>query len=215
MKRLIGSSIIWVLTTWFSLFWISYGQADDVLRLVNRSEIRSLRAMSGRLNTQYLTTDHSVLRALALNRLNKVIIPVLEDDVIFHKISQKIRYKTATWIGKAETGNSRIILTLGDDHFFAKVVAVGKTILFKPAGVDNQAVSYLVDPSFEVPLINDDLTPPLESQDPIPAAQSPDDGSRIDVMVLYTDGIAGAHPGSQIDTHIQSLIDQALSLIHI
>ena len=165
--------------------------------------------MSGRLNTQYLTTDHSVLSALALNRLNKVIIPVLEDDVIFHKISQKIRYKTATWIGKAETGNSRIILTLGDDHFFAKVVADGKTILFKPAGVDNQAVSYLVDPSFEVPLINDDLTPPLESQDPIPAAQSPDDGSRIDVMVLYTDGMAGAHPGSQIDTHIQSLIDQA------
>ena len=161
-----------------------------------RSEMRSLQALKGRLDTQRLTVDRGVLRALALNRLDQVIIPVLEDDVIFHKISQKIRKKTATWIGKDETGKTRIILTLGDDHFFAKVVADGKTILFNPAEIDNQVVSYLVDQALEVPIIDDDVTPSFESQDPFPAAQSADDGSRIDVMVLYTDGMASAHPGS-------------------
>ncbi|MGB5746012.1 MAG: M12 family metallo-peptidase, partial [Desulfobacterales bacterium] len=181
----------------------------NVPHLAIRSEMRSLQALKGRLDTQRLTVDRGVLRALALNRLNQVIIPVLEDDVIFHKIFQKIRKKTATWIGKDETGKTRIILTLGDDHFFAKVVADDKTILFNPAEGDNQVVSYLVDQSLEVPLIDDDVTPSFESQDPIPAALSADDGSRIDVMVLYTDGMASAHPGSQIETRIQNLIDQA------
>jgi len=34
-----------------------------------------------------------------------------------------------------------------------------------------------------------------------------DDGARLDVMILYTDGMAAAHPGAQIDTRIQYLID--------
>jgi hypothetical protein len=36
-----------------------------------------------------------------------------------------------------------------------------------------------------------------------------DDGSVIDVMILYTDGMAGAHPGGQIHTRMQYLIDLA------
>ena len=207
MKRIL--SILWFFAVCFSLFWISAGEANDIPRLAHRSEIRSLQAVNGRLNTQSIAVDRDVLRALALNRMDKVIIPVLEDDVIFQKISQKIRKKTATWIGKDVTGKTRVLMTLGDDHFFAKVVSDSKTILFKPAGVDNQAVSYLVDKSLEVALIDDDVTPSLEQQDHFPAALSADDGTRIDVMVLYTDGMASAHPGSQIDTRIQYLIDQA------
>jgi hypothetical protein len=209
MRTFINSSILWLLTVWLSLFVISFVEANNVPHLAIRSEMRSLQALKGRLDTQRLTVDRGVLRALALNRLNQVIIPVLEDDVIFHKIFQKIRKKTATWIGKDETGKTRIILTLGDDHFFAKVVADDKTILFKPAGSDDQVVSFLVDQSLEIPMVDDDITPFIDSQNPISAAQSADDGSRIDVMVLYTNGMAAAHPGSQIETRIQHLIDLA------
>jgi len=201
--------MIWFFAVCANLFSIPAGEANDIPRLAHRSEMRSLQVLNGRLYTQHLTVDRDVLKALALNRLDKVIIQVLEDDVIFHKTSQKIRKKTATWIGKDETGNTRIILTLGDGHFFAKVVSDGNTILFKPTGVENQVVSYLVDQSLEVPIIDDVVVPPLESQEPFAAAQAADDGSRIDVMVLYTNGMAGAFPGSQIDTRIQYLIDQA------
>jgi len=209
MKTLFNYSILWFVTVWFSLFVISSVEAANVPRLAKRSEMRSLRAVNGRLHEQSLSVDRNVLRALTLNRLDKVIIPVLENDITFQRISQIIRKKTTTWIGKDETGKTRIILTLGDDHFFARVVTDGKTILFDPAEIDNQAVSYLVDQAFEVPMVNDDVAPNFELQDPFAAAQSADDGSRIDLMVLYTNGMASAHPGSQIDTRIQYLIDQA------
>ena len=161
--------------------------------------------MNGRLSTQHLTINPDGLKALVSNRLDKVIIPVIEDDVIFYKASQKIRKQTATWTGRDKTGKTRVLLTLGDNHFFAKVVADGKTILFRPAGIENQVISYIVDTSFEVPLVDDevpvvdDQVPGFsESQEHFRSAQSADDGSRIDVMVLYTNGMATAHPGSQI-----------------
>jgi hypothetical protein len=41
------------------------------------------------------------------------------------------------------------------------------------------------------------------------AVKAVDDGSVIDVMILYTDGMASAHPGAQIHTRMQYLMDQA------
>ena len=165
MKTLFECSILWFVTVWLSLFWISFVEANNVPHLAIRSEMRSLQAVNGRLNTQHLTVDIDVLTALALNRLEKVIIPVLEDDVIFHRTFQKIRKKSATWKGEDETGNTRILLTMGDGYFFARVISEDKTILFKPAGSDNQVVSYRVDKAFEVPLVDDGVTPFLESQE--------------------------------------------------
>jgi hypothetical protein len=202
-------SIIWFFFVCFNLFWIPSSRANNIPRLANRSEMRSLQTVTGRLKTQHLTVDRDGLRALASNRLDKVIISVIEGDVIFHKTSQKIRNKTATWTGQDKTGRTQVLLTLGDGHFFAKVVSGNKTILFKPAGTDNRAISYIVDKSFEVPLVDDDVPAFVESQEHFRGAQSADDGSRIDVMVLYTNGMAAAYPDSEIETRIQHLVDQA------
>ena len=86
---------------------------------------------------------------------------------------------------------------------------MAKPFLFEPGRTNNQAVSYLVDNTFKVPLLDDAIIPYTESRGYSSIIQSADDGSRIDVMMLYTNGMAIAHPGSQIETRIQYLIDQA------
>jgi hypothetical protein len=213
MKTFFNFLIIGFLVGCTNLFWIPSGEANDIPHLATRSgsQTRSLQAVNGRLNTQHLTINRDGLKALALNRLERVIIPVIEDDVIFLKTSQKIRKKTATWTGRDKTGKTRVLLTLGGDHFFARVVADGQIILFKPTGIDNQVISYIADKSFEVPLIDDAVSASLEPQEHFRGVQSADDGSRIDVMVLYTSGMATAYPGSQVDTRIQHLVDVANS----
>jgi len=204
--------IAYLIVAYLNLFGILPVEAYNIPWLATRSgsaTTRSLQAVKGRLNTRHLTINRESLEALASNRLNKVVIPVIEDDVIFHKASHKFHKKSATWTGRDKSGKIRVLLTLGGDHFFARVVADGKTILYRPAGIDNQVISYMVDKSFQVPLLDDDIPAPLESQEYFRSAQSADDDSRIDVMVLYTSGMAAAHPGSEIETRIQYLVDLA------
>ena len=56
-------------------------------------------------------------------------------------------------------------------------------------------------------LEQEDLVPQGSSHKPLSAAL--DDGSVIEIMVLYTDGMASAYPGTQIDTKINHLVDLA------
>jgi len=191
------------------ILFASAVDVDEVPHLARRYEPRALNALRGKLHPTFLGVDHEVLTALFLNRLDKVIIPVLAEDLIFKKISHRIRKKSATWLGENIARNGSVLLTLGEDHFFGRVVIDNKVILFKPAEIDFQAISYEVDETYEISLINDEVIPSEESEEFSSALESADDGSRIDVMVIYTNGMAGTHPGSQIDTRIQYLIDLA------
>ena len=180
--------------------------------LANRHEARTLNVQQGKGEAIFLNVDGEVLTSLYLNRLGEVIIPVLDEDVIFKKVSYRVRKKTATWIGGNVATRASVLLTLGKNHFFGRVVMNNEVILFRPTGADFRAISYEVDEAYEIPLINDELIPPQESKslEELPyLTQSADDGSRIDVMVLYTNGMASGYPGSQIDTRIQYLIDMA------
>ena len=185
---------------------------DQSLHLAHRNEARSLNAQQGKMESILLDVDGEVLTSLYLNRLDEVIIPVLDEDVIFKKISHRVRKNTTTWIGKNVARRASILLTLGKNHFFGRVVVNDATILFKPTKIPFQAISYEVDDSYEIPLIDDEVIPLEESKrsEELPyLTESADDGSRIDVMVIYTNGMANAYPGSQIDTRIQYLIDLA------
>ncbi|RPI67846.1 MAG: hypothetical protein EHM38_09265 [Geobacteraceae bacterium] len=132
-------------------------------------------------------------------------MPVLETDIIFSRKYQKNRSKTSTWIGKDSAGEFTLLLTLGEDHFFGKLISHQKEIIFQPSKVGSTVVSKEVDPRFEVPLVDDEIIPPQRSGEPYAAFDMPDDGERIDIMVLYTVGMANAYPGSQIDTRVQYL----------
>ena len=185
---------------------------DVSLHLAHRNQARSLNAQQGKMESILLDVDGEVLTSLYLNQLDEVIIPVLDEDVIFKNISHRVRKNTATWIGKNVARRARILLTLGKNHFFGRVVVDDKIILFEPTKIASRAISYKVDESYEIPLIDDEVIPPEESKssEGLPyLIESADDGSRIDVMVIYTDGMANAYPGSQIDTRIQYLIDLA------
>ena len=185
---------------------------DASLYLTRRHEVTSLNSRQGKMESILLDVDGEVLTYIYLNRLDEVIIPVFDEDVIFKKISYRVRKNTATWIGKNVPRRASILLTLGKNHFFGRVVANDKIILFQPTKIPFRAISYKVDESYEIPLIDDEVIPPEESNrsEELPyLTESADDGSRIDVMVIYTNGMANAYPGSQIDTRIQYLIDLA------
>ncbi len=141
--------------------------------------------------------------------MDRVAIPVLDAEKFFVRKFQKIRAKTSTWIGRDASGEYTLLLTLGSDHFFGRLIGPEKEIVFRPGRDGSTVVSKLVDPRFEVPLIGDEVAAPRGLEEPYAAYDLPDDGTRLDMMVLYTNGMASAYPGSQIDTRIQNLIDQS------
>ncbi|MBW2410269.1 MAG: hypothetical protein JRF72_10755, partial [Deltaproteobacteria bacterium] len=164
---------------------------------------------SGGSGKTLLEVNPQVLNDLSKNRLNRIVIPAIDREVIFDKTFQKIRSKTSTWIGRGDEGKSRVVLTIGSDHFFGRVVTADSIIVFEPGQLPSQVISTALDPSYEVPFVQDEIIAPQSVQEFFATPEPSDDGTRIDVMVLYTAGMADAYPGSQIDTRIQQLIDLA------
>jgi hypothetical protein len=178
-------------------------------QLLYRIQAARLQEHRTHLNEEDLEVNHGALRDLASNRLDKISIPVLQSEKVFFRKSHKIGIKTSTWIGMDPAGELTLLLTLGGDHFFGKVISQQQEIIFQPRGDGAAVVSKLVDRRFEVPLVGDEMIPPQSPEAPYGASDLADDGTRIDIMVLYTVGMANAYTGSQIDTRIQYLIDQA------
>ena len=92
-------------------------------------------------------------------------IPVLDLDVTFKKTSHRIREKTATWIGRDLGRNASVLLTLGADHFFGRVVIDDNIVLFEPTAIANQAMSFSLDRTYRIPLINDEVVPPEQPKE--------------------------------------------------
>ena len=196
---------------WVTYLWVAStvcASANvDAPRLLHRTQTIESQAKPTRFNETALDVDHRLLKELAFNRLSRISIPVLDTDIVFIKKYHANRTKTSTWIGKDAAGEHTLVLTLGENHFFGKVIGPGKEIVFQPSGVGSTVVSKQLDLRFEVPLIDDDVMAPQTREEPDAAVNIFDDGTRIDVMVLYTVGMANAYPGSQIDTRIQYLVD--------
>lgn len=189
-------------------------QAPALLVEVSTLSTRSLEP--GFSFAQSFIINDSVLKALAADTLEEITVSVAENDIVFQRLRHKSRESTATWVGVAAQGNARILITIGADHFFGRVVTDENTVLYKPGNFPLQAEAYIKNPEFEVVPEEDAVFPPTESLPstalipPMVASAGPsDDGTVIDIMVLYTDGMAAAHPGEQIDTKIQNLIDVA------
>jgi hypothetical protein len=155
------------------------------------------------------------LQALAADTLDEITVRVAENDIVFQRLRHKSRKKTATWVGVAVQGNARILITIGADHFFGRVVTDENTVLYTPGKFPLQAEAYIRNPEFEVVPEEDAVLPQTESLPsaalvpPMAAAAGPgDDGTIIDIMVLYTNGMADEY-GAEIVTRIQYLIDIA------
>jgi len=188
---------------------VSAASPEDNPQLLSRLRTGLLQKHQARPNEEAFEVNYEILKGLASNRLGRIAIPVLQSDKTFFRTYHKIRNKTSTWIGKDPTGEFTLLLTVGEDHFFGKAISRHEEIIFQPSGIDSAVVSKPIDPLREVPLVDDEMIAPPKSEGSYVAFDLPDDGTRIDIMVLYTVGMANAYPGSQIDTRIQYLIDQS------
>lgn len=123
------------------------------------------------------------------------------------------------WCGKAKDGStSNVVLTINEKIMFGRIEYLDFVYKIEPVGEGSLHRITKLDPAKVIPPGNDALVPPekLELggivtpeniQEPLSAVQ--DDGSVIDIMVLYTDGMATAYPGARIDTKINYLVDLA------
>jgi hypothetical protein len=188
---------------------VSAASHADPPQLLSRLRTGLLQEGQIRSNEEAFEVNRGILKDLASNRLGRVSLPVLQTDKTFFRTYHKIRDKTSTWIGKDAAGEFTLLLTLGEDHFFGKAISRQEEVIFQPSGIGSAVVSKRIDPRMEVPLVDDERIAPQRPEAPYAAFDLPDDGTRIDLMVLYTVGMAAAYPGSQIDTRIQYLIDQS------
>lgn len=154
------------------------------------------------------------LNVLRNQEVTRVVLPVNGEDVEFHlKHIQQHESGILTWRGTSLTGSSTVLLTTGEDHFYARINHVDNVIVFTPESAGGVHISKLKDPSLKVPFGNDavlDDAHPQKEQQSKQATQKQrnhnDDGRMIDIVVLYTSGYAAKHIGTA-EAHIQHLID--------
>lgn len=140
-------------------------------------------------------------------------LPVNGRDVEFQQTERLVRAENLTWRGVDASGELTALLTLGADHVYGQIFSASGVVAItqEGAGSTGRVRVKPLDPAQETALQHDTLLPPPAASvsAPASAAAAAEDGSRIDVMVLYTNGLAAAYPGSQISTLIQNLIDQS------
>jgi len=169
-----------------------------------------------------LHLEKNTLAQFVSGKADAITLNYEGSNVVFHKSKSTVSGKITSWMGKDASGENEIVLTIGKDHLFGKITGAKGEVVFQPGLQAYDAIQLKHDPAKEMKLENDGVeVPALDGDNPdgdtapavLPAgdeaAAATDDGTRIDVMVLYTDGMAAAYPGTQIDTRIQFLIDQA------
>lgn len=159
-----------------------------------------------RVNLDYLKESESIV----LNLFNDISVTAVRDRI--EKRSES-RY---TWFGQVSgRGYSSVILTVEDGDMAGHILIDGKQYHVRPLGNEIHAVRELDPCAF--PSDNpDDVVPPdvypdtstvLGAQYNAAQGLQHDDGSIIDVMVVYTDDVASA--SGNIGAEIQLAIDQA------
>ncbi len=119
-------------------------------------------------------------------------------------------WNTSSFVSQA--ADKSVLLTLGSDHFYGRI-RVGKDVyMYEPGTEPGSVVISKLDPAFDAAQFADMVYAvpafqmPTFAPKPEAGTASENDGKRIDVMVLYTPGIASKYSGT-VQTKIQSLLD--------
>ncbi len=166
------------------------------------------------VRSRYVLFDFDYLKeseSIVLNLFDDVSVTVVRDRI------EERSENCYTWFGQVPgRGYSSVILTVENWDMAGYISIDAKTYHVRPLGNEIHVVRELDSCAFpsDVP---DAVTPPdfypdlntvPEAQyDAVPEVQCYDDGSIIDVMVVYTDDVASA--SSNIVAEIQLAIDQA------
>ncbi len=189
---------------------------DTVIRLLQETSDAGFQQRSLVHGQARFRIRAKALQAMARQQAKQILLPVMGKATLFKLVRQKRnRNRTITWTGRTGDG-STTLLTLGKDHFFARVVQGGRVTVFRPRGRD--MISEVLDPAMAIAL-EDDMAFPAASEPSVTATDTgatdlqprdaaPANSDRlIDVMVLYTPGMAAAYPGDTVLTRIQYLVD--------
>lgn len=190
--------------------------APSLLLDINGKQTTAMDLPAG--SSTAFALNFNLLKQLRQEKIAELSLPVGGSIVLFKLKKQYIRDQTVTWQGSDESGNIHMVFTMGKNHLYGRVVRGSDVFIYTPDPLTGNIMVKQLDPQNEVELDNDSppvpderlpMQAPAPAADDVVAAADADDGSRIDVMVLYTNGMAAAHPGNAINTRIQYLVDQA------
>jgi hypothetical protein len=146
--------------------------------------------------------------------ISNILISLFGNEVILEKKRVVIRGNSDfSWIGHVKgDADLKAIFTVRDNIVFGKVYYSGSVYDIEPVGEGSLHRLLIRDVSTEIPFIDDVIIPPkslIDKEDSLkaPRINAANDGSVIDVMVLYTDGMAFAYPGIELITRINFLVD--------
>ena len=168
----------------------------DALYMKQEQENQIIQSRYVHVNFGYLKEAKSIV----LNLFDNVSVTVVRERL---ERRSESRY---SWFGRvSEMKHSSVVLTIENGNMAGNVTIDGKRYQVRPVGDGVHSVREIDQSAFppEAPPI------PVKEQDTqtlTPPAVQLDDGSIIDVMVVYTDDVAAASPN--IISEIQLAIDE-------
>lgn len=156
--------------------------------------------------------DPAALNALRNNHLDDIEIPHYQRSSFFKKAHYEVQNGIATWWGDTAAGN-RIVMTIGEDHFYAHYTTPHGTYFYTPSPVTGAVDCYLLDPSYQIPKLQCSIpAPEADTTQTAPLAKS-DDGTRIDVMIYYNTEFTARFGGGSLTRlqHYVSVTNEAFT----
>lgn len=153
------------------------------------------------------------LSTLRSHQPARITFPLAGQEHEFTLEYLRERDLTTTWRGVNAQLGAQIVLTVSDRSLFATCYAGADKFLLAPADEPGLFFSYRLDTSKQIPMMGCTADPtsqvlelaPHEAYD-LKAARACDASAQIDVMILYTEGLA-ARLGGNLEARVQHLVD--------
>ncbi len=158
--------------------------------------------------------NKETLKSVRLQHPKNLMLPTLEGELSFERLDVREREHTTTWRGvHAETG-TKVILTVSDHGLFATYYRGLEKQITVPGEASGAYYTYRLDASKQVPMMGCSAKPQdlvFEDDLEIEAIENKalaecDASVQVDVMVLYTEGLA-TRLGDNMQGRVQHLID--------
>jgi len=175
-------------------------------------ELQMRQAQKGKdptiVRSRYVRVNFDYLKKAKAIILN--LLPDLSETAVRERMEKRSESRYS-WFGHiAGIKHSSVVLTVEDGNMAGNVTIDGKLYQVRPAGGANHSIREIDQKAFP----QEDCAPPIEVQDSerfepqtlLPASEFADDGTFIDVMVVYTQDAANA--SFNIGAEIQLAVDE-------
>ena len=174
--------------------------------------IKTDRAMSDPtiVRSRWVRVDFDLLRGDSLSEGASSIVLNLFDDISFQTIKDRFERRSSTgytWFGRiGGTSISQVILTVEDDVLAGSILADGELYQVRCVRDGTHVIRRIDQSQFpeEAPPIPVPI--PSDKAEALSSLPQADDGSLIDVLVVYT--AAAASASSSISAEVQLAIDE-------